>query len=101
LLALHPEARRGRLPRPRLPGEEPSAAVAGDDAARVQLDAAPAAEEVRDDQLVERILERAERAVEDVRPQQHASGGEVFVEDRDFVGPVAEARRVALDAQPA
>src|ERR1051325_6307991 len=66
VLRVHPQPPRRRLPRPRLPDEEPPPPARVDDAAGVELDAAPAREEVRDDDFVERIFERVDGAVEDV-----------------------------------
>src|SRR5438445_10313093 len=68
-----PDPRRGRLSRARLTDEELSTAVAVDDAAAVQLHAASAPEEMRDDHFVKRILERTHRVEICVRTNENSA----------------------------
>src|SRR6185436_14176380 len=68
------------------------------DPGRMQLHAASVAEELRDEDFVERIVERTE--VQHRRRKQNLAAREVGVERRDLVGVVLERIGRAFDAEP-
>ncbi len=82
------------LPAPEWPEKEVATAVHVADAQRMDLDAAAARQQVRQQQLVERILERERRlaAVEVVRVQRDFPAREIGAEARLLVGVLAVGR---------
>src|SRR4051812_49177603 len=90
-----PNPRGGRLSGTRLSDKKLSPAVAVDDAATVQLDAAPAPEEVRDGDLVEWVVESVHLVVERLDTNENASVRKIAIEQRHFVRHSAEHLTVA------
>jgi hypothetical protein len=99
-VAPHPQPRRRRLAGAGLAGEQVPGAGLVDEAAGMDLDAEAAAEQVREQDLVEWVLDRVYRVAVEVRTvDDEAATGEVTGESRDAVGRGAERGRDEAEQQ--